>query len=270
MSSDTAFDYERLAASFDQVFPLIDAMTDRLVEHASGLTAGVSVLDIACGTGEPGLTVAERFPGARLLGVDKAEQMVEIARKKAVARKLSDVRFEVMDSQHLAVDDHTVEVVLSRLGLLSFADPMAEAREVARVLRPGGTFSIATWDATSKNILTFAMGSAVREWLPPQAVLAMQQMEQFGMPGRRESWLVAAGLADVKSELWSWQVEFPDEQSMWNLVTGPAMLGAVLQGLDGEQLATARTEFGLLLADYRRPDGSYVLPYACRMIWGSG
>lgn len=267
MSSTTALDYDRLASSFDRVLPLLDGVTVRLLEHASPIEAGMAVLDVACGTGEPGLTLAARHPGVRLLGIDASDQMVDIARAKAVAKGLSDARFEVMSSERLAVEN--VDVVVSRMGMLSFADPVAEARELTRVLRPGGRFSIATWDAGSKNILTYVLGSAVREWLPPQVHAMTQRLEEFAMPGRRESWLTRAGLVDVDSELWSWTVEFPDEQSMWELATGPAMLGAVLRGLDDAQLTKARAEFGRLLADYRRADGSHLLPYACRLIWGS-
>jgi ubiquinone/menaquinone biosynthesis C-methylase UbiE len=268
VSSDTAFDFDRMANSFDQVQPLFEAVTGRLIQHVPRLREGMSVLDIACGTGEPGLTLAASCPGVRLLGVDKSDKMIDIARAKADAKGLSDARFEVMSSEQLAVADGDVDVVVSRMGVLQFADPMIEAREVARVLRPGGTFSIATWDALSKNILTYVMSSSVREWLPPQIDAMLQRMEEFAMPGRRESWLTRAGLVDVNSELWSWPVEFPDESSAWELATGPVMFGAALQGLD-DQLAKARTEFSRLLADYRRPDGSYLLPYACRLIWGS-
>jgi len=174
-----------------------------------------------------------------------------------------------MSSERLAVTDHSVDAVVSRFGLLSFGDPMAEADQIARVLRPGGTFSLATWDAESKNILTYSMASAVRQWLPPQVIAAIERMEQFAMPGRRESWLTQAGLVDVDSELWSWSAEFADEPSMWDIAAGPAILGAVLPALSGDQLGEARTEFDRLLADYRRSDGSYLLPYACRLIWGS-
>ena len=96
----------------------------------------------------------------------------------------------------------------------------------------------------------------------------MQRQEQLAMPGRRESWLSAAGLSEVNSELFSWPVEFADEASMWDLAAGPAMLGAVVGGLDPDRRDKIRTEFDDLLSDYRRADGSHVLPYACRVLWG--
>jgi len=257
-----------VAQHFDRFSAILTPVADRLAECAAGLADGVSVLDIACGTGEPGLTVRERHPGVQVLGVDASDAMVSIARRKAAERGLSGVRHEVMDSQDLAVDAGAVDVVVSRFGVLSFTDPLAEAREIMRVLRPGGTFCIAAWDATSKNVLTYAMLCAAREVLRPQLVSANRRQEQFAMPGRRESWLAAAGPSDVRSELFSWPVEFADEASMWDLAAGPAMFGRTLSGLDPDRLDTIRAEFDDLLSDYRRADGSYVLPHACRVLWG--
>jgi hypothetical protein len=174
-----------------------------------------------------------------------------------------------MNSEHLAIADQQIDIVLSRLGLLSFADPAKEGHELTRVLRPNGSFAIATWDAGSKNTLTFAAATATRAWLPAPVNAAMDRLEQLAMPGRREAWLTSAGLSEVHSELFTWTLPFPDEQSLWALVTGSAMLGAVVGGLGPDELGQARTVFLGLVADYRQPDGSYVVPYGCRMLWGS-
>jgi ubiquinone/menaquinone biosynthesis C-methylase UbiE len=269
VASTEEFDFDRLAAAYDRVLPLTEPVTARMLEHTTGIGPGTSVLDIACGTGEPGLTIAAHHPGVRLRGVDAAETMISAARSKAARRGL-EISYQVMDSEALAVADDDVDVVVSRFGLLSFGDCAAEAREVARVLRPGGSFTIATWDAAGKNILTFATASAVHDLLPPPLHAVLRRQEQLAMPGRREAWLTAAGLSVVDSELFAWDVDFADGDGMWELATGPAMLGAVLGGLGEGQLAAARIEFDRLLAEYRRADGSYSLPYACRIIHGSG
>jgi len=263
------FDFDQVAANFDQFLPVIAPVIERMVERMAGLVPGTSVLDVACGTGEPGLTLLGRNPGVRLLGVDTSATMVGIATTKAADRGLTDARFEVMDSRHLEAEDDSTDVAVSRFGLLSFADPATEACELARVLRPGGSFTIATWDAGSKNTITYAAATAVRPWLPPQGGAAMDRQEQFAMPGRREAWLSAAGFPTVHSELFAWRVPFPDESSLWALATGPAMLGAVIGELAPARLAQAHSVFIDLLADYRRPDGSYIVPYACRVLRGS-
>ena len=51
-------DYSALAAIFDRMLPLIAPVADAILEHVPALPAGARVLDVACGTGEPGLSLA--------------------------------------------------------------------------------------------------------------------------------------------------------------------------------------------------------------------
>lgn len=262
------FDFARQAADFDQFLPLLAPVADHLVERTSGLAPGTHVLDIACGTGEPGLTLLGRRPELRLLGIDSSATMIGVARHKAAQRNLTGAQFEVMNSQDLAIQDGAVDAAVSRFGVLSFADPLAEARELARVLRPGGTFTIATWDAASMNTLSFAITTAAWDHLPAPVQAALRRQEPLTMLGRREAWLANAGLTDLTSELFSWHVDFPDEQALWQLMSGPASLAAFAGSLDDDTLAAIRHRFADMLSQYRRADDSYRLPYACRLISG--
>ncbi|GIJ48253.1 hypothetical protein Val02_51390 [Virgisporangium aliadipatigenens] len=265
----TDFDFDELAASFDRILPTWQPVTDRIGERLGPLAPGASVLDIACGTGEPGLTLRERDPGIRLLGVDAADTMVAAAARKAVARGLDGARFASMDSRKLDVEDGSVDAVVSRFGVLSFVpDPRAEAREVARVLRPGGTFAIAAWAAPTENLISYALVTGLREWLPPAIDAALRRQEQYAMPGRREAWLRDAGLT-VNGETFGWPVEFADRDALWDFADDPVFLGPVAGHLDAERLAHVREVLLDLLDDYRGADGSYVLPYACRILWGA-
>jgi ubiquinone/menaquinone biosynthesis C-methylase UbiE len=81
-------DYNRLAADFDRYLPLIEPVAQVILEHLPTLPQGAQVLDVACGTGEPSLTLNQRAPGARVLGVDVAKGMIEVARAKAQRKKL--------------------------------------------------------------------------------------------------------------------------------------------------------------------------------------
>lgn len=259
------FDFDQMAASFDRYLPILAPVADRIGDRLGRLEPGALLLDVACGTGEPGLTLLSRHPGTRLLGVDSSEAMTTIAARKASALGLADARYDVMDSQHLTLTSSSVDAVVSRFGLLSFAtDPRAEAREIARVLRPGGVFSIATWDAGSKNVISYALSTSLRPWLSAAIVAALERSEQFAMPGRREAWLAAARFSEVRSELFTWPVEFADEGALWEFADDPVFTG----GLGPDQLAEVRSGLLDLLTDYRSDDGSYVLPYACRVLWG--
>ncbi|GIJ52054.1 hypothetical protein Val02_89400 [Virgisporangium aliadipatigenens] len=266
---DKDFDFDELAAKFDRILPILEPVTERIADHLGPLTPGTELLDLACGTGEPGLTLLARNPGARLRGVDAAPAMAAVAAKKAAAKGLPDVRFEVMDSLGLGIEDRGVDAVVSRFGVLSLVpDPRVEAREVARVLRLGGRFVIATWDAGSKNIVSYALAAALRPWLRPPVVAALERQEHFAMPGRREAWLSEAGFADVRSELFSWSVGFADEARLWAFADDPMFLRSVAGDLDTAQLAHVRETMFDLVTEYRQADGSYRLPYACRILWG--
>jgi ubiquinone/menaquinone biosynthesis C-methylase UbiE len=257
-----------MATAMEQGLGFLEPVTDAIVSHLPDLASDASLLDVACGTGEPGLALLRQAVDRRLLGVDTAAMMVEVARRKAASQGLSGARFEIMDARSLTLPAAQVDAVVSRFGLLSFADPVASAREAVRVLRMDGLLSVAVWDSLNKNILVYVTVTALAEHLPSGLATLFTDLEQFAMPGRRERWLTDAGLSQVDSEYLPWTVTFPDEASMWEFTTGPGLFQQVFSTLDAGALSVVRERFGRLLGDYRRSDGPYALPYVCRLIWG--
>ncbi len=81
LPTDELPDYHRLAARFDAWLPYVQPVTLALLDRLTPPANGDEVLDVACGTGEPGLTLAQRWPTARVLGVDAAPGMVAAARE---------------------------------------------------------------------------------------------------------------------------------------------------------------------------------------------
>src|SRR6478752_2965284 len=128
-------DYNALADRFDRFLPLIQPVSEALLSHLPELAQGAQVLDVSCGTGEPGITLAHRQPHIHLLGVDAAAAMIDLARAKAARQLLANARFEVMSSDHMSVPDGSMDALVSRFGLLMFGDVPASARETVRVLR---------------------------------------------------------------------------------------------------------------------------------------
>nr|WP_221383202.1 class I SAM-dependent methyltransferase [Actinoplanes polyasparticus] len=107
-------DYDALAAKFDRVASFIRPVADAIVAGCRSPPDGALVLDLGCGTGEPGLTVKKRHPAVRLLGIDQSEPMVEIARSKARRLGLSDTKFEVRLMSDTAVEPASVGLLVSR------------------------------------------------------------------------------------------------------------------------------------------------------------
>lgn len=265
-----ALDYDRMAAHFDRFLPLVEPVGLAVLEHLPTLPEGACVLDVACGTGEPGLTLARRAPGVRLLGVDAAVGMIETVRAKAARENLANVRFEVMMAESLAgCADGSMDAVLSRFGLLMFGDVAASARELARVLRPGAHFSVAVWADMAKNTLVHAVVAALRPRVPAELLQVFDRMGDWATEGRRERLLREVGLTDVRSEWFRWHYEFPNQEEWWQLVSGPGMLARVFAEMTTADQEQVRSQTATALAAYRQVDGSYRIPHACQLWWGS-
>jgi ubiquinone/menaquinone biosynthesis C-methylase UbiE len=259
-------DYDRMAADFDLFLPHVHPVTWAVLEHLPTLSEGASVLDVACGTGEPGLTLARRSPGMRLLGIDAAAGMIEVARVKAAREHLPNVHFEVMPSETLACADGSMDAVISRFGLMLFGDLPASARELARVLRAGGHFSMAVWDDMTKAALVYTMLKALRGRLPTELVPPFEGM--CDLAAEAQGLLHEAGLSSVQSEMFHWTMEFPSLHVLWQLVSGPGLFTRQFAALDEESKEQMRSEVAAALATYRQDNGQYHIPHACRLLWG--
>jgi ubiquinone/menaquinone biosynthesis C-methylase UbiE len=261
--------YERIGAGLDTFLPYLQPVTDAVLAHLPVLPGNTTVLDLACGTGEPGLSMAHRTPNVQLLGVDAAAGMVAIARRKADLEKLGNARFEVMSFAALALGTGSVDAVIARFGLLYFGDPVASAFELSRVLKPGGPFSLAVWEKMHANTLLDVAFRTLSQQLRPEQMPPFDKFDALAEPGRRERWLGEAGLSQINSELFSWNYNFPDFETVWELFAGPGMAVELMMSLSETQRADMRQHMTALLAPYRRPDGTYCLPETCRLIWGA-
>ena len=112
----------------------------------AALQPGERVLDVACGTGLVSFAAARAVgPAGGVVGVDLSGRMVEAARQRGEGTALTNVRFERMGAEQLALDDAGFDVVLCALGFMYMPDPAEAMREMRRVLRPGGRVAAAVW-----------------------------------------------------------------------------------------------------------------------------
>jgi ubiquinone/menaquinone biosynthesis C-methylase UbiE len=126
--------YDRWAAIYDREANPLIALEEPVVREALGDVAGLSVLDLGCGTGRHSVWLASR--GAAVTGIDFSEGMLEEARRKAGA---GPVRFLAHDlHQPLPFADGTFDRVVSGLVLEHLHELDAFFAEARRVLRPGG------------------------------------------------------------------------------------------------------------------------------------
>lgn len=109
-----------------------------------------AALDVGTGTGSAALLIAERFPEARVVGVDIAPEMVERAREKAGGRQ--NISFEHGDASALPYVDASFDLVTA-------ANMIPFFNELARVLRRGGTL-----------VLAFSLGPQTPIYVPSDRI----------------------------------------------------------------------------------------------------
>jgi SAM-dependent methyltransferase len=133
------------------------------------LTPGEHVLDLGTGTG----AVAQRAaalvsPGGQVTGVDISPEMLALAQQRKEAIGLSNVRLLEGRAENIPADDNTFDVVLACLSLMYVIDRSSAAREIARVLRPGGRLVAAAWGAPEQcDIVLFQQTAGSFAGAPP-------------------------------------------------------------------------------------------------------
>ena len=132
------------------------------------------VLDVASGTGEPGLTIAQLVTGGKVYITDLAEHMLEVAAEHAKHRGITNIEMVACDVSELPFADNTFDAISCRFGFMFFPDMLMAAKEMRRVLKPGGRIATAVWNGPEKNFWVTATGGTINKNMqlpqpPPEA-----------------------------------------------------------------------------------------------------
>jgi SAM-dependent methyltransferase len=119
----------------------LQIVAESLAESAD-LRAGENILDVAAGNGNATLAAARRF--AQVTSTDYVQELLDKGRQRALAEG-QQVRFQFADAEALPFDDASFDVALSIFGVMFAPDHQRCARELLRVVRPGGRVGLANW-----------------------------------------------------------------------------------------------------------------------------
>jgi ubiquinone/menaquinone biosynthesis C-methylase UbiE len=134
---------EKLARIYDdEVLPVWSERFGRMLLRDLQMPERGQVLDVACGTGYPAVELLRKMqPGCRLIAIDGASAMLDIARKKVAeiegAKQKVFFRTESAEPK-LSFADDVYDLVVCNLGLEDMEDPAAALADFARVTVPGG------------------------------------------------------------------------------------------------------------------------------------
>lgn len=192
--------FDSISASYDRLNHLLSFQIDRLWRYRTAKRIAdphpQHILDLATGTGDLAILVAENIPDARIIALDRSEKMLQIAKKKTERKKLShQISIVAADAESIPFEDNTFDAVSIAFGIRNYQDYRQGLREAFRVLKPGGRLFILEFSVPEPRPIRFLYGLYFNNLLPiigriiskdhnayrylPQSVYAFPQPDTF-------------------------------------------------------------------------------------------
>jgi ubiquinone/menaquinone biosynthesis methyltransferase len=144
-----------------------------------------TVLDLMSGMGELWPTLTKTAPRASITGIDFSSAMC--AASAATAHRLPhpDLKIIERDALRSGLDSSSVDVIVSSFGLKTFSPPqhLELAKEMARLLRPGGVFSMLEISVPASNVLRIPYMFYLKQIIPLLGKLLMGNPDNYRMLG---------------------------------------------------------------------------------------
>jgi ubiquinone/menaquinone biosynthesis C-methylase UbiE len=194
-------------------------ITAALLE-AAAIDESNSVLDVAGGSGEPSITIAETLErSASVFFTDPVAEMVRASRSEARERRLTNIDFTQCVGEALPFLSNTFDVVVCRLGVMLFPDPAGAIREMLRIVKPAGRVALAVWSTSDSNPFFHVVANIVSRYVvsPPENPDAPGAF-RFAERGKLARMLNEAGAIEVTEHLLKFTLEAPlTPREFWEL-----------------------------------------------------
>ena len=175
-------------------------MTDALLSAASIFPDSV-VLDLAAGSGDPALSIAERLTGGRVIAVDSSRTSLLLAnvhaRQVGFESKIASVQ---ADAHAIPLAGNCVDRITCRCGIMFFDDARLVMSEALRVLKPGGRVAFLVWGSFEQPFFDATLAVVLRLVSGAQMPTEARKMFRFASPGLLEDVLRAAGFCNIREE----------------------------------------------------------------------
>ena len=227
------------------------------------------VLDVATGTGEPGLTIAASVPQGKVTGQDLSDGMLQVAREHAAQKGLKNYDTVSCDISELPFADGSFDAISCRMGFMFFPDMEKAASEMVRVLKPGGRLATSVWAGPANNFWITAMMGAIGKnvELPPPPP-GSPGMFRCAQPGLIASLLKKAGLKNVTEQEVNSRVAYEGIDHYWtmmNEVAAPVV--AAMSKATEETKMKIKADLTASLKD-RASSDSIEMPYSSIIVMG--
>jgi SAM-dependent methyltransferase len=227
---------------------------------ATQVGAGQALLDLATG---PGYVAAEaRARGAVPTGIDVAQAMLELARK--LHPGIEFIQASVAD---LPFSDESFDTAVGNFMILHVGEPERVAREIVRVVRPGGSVALSTWDLPERTLMFGVILGAILDAgaVPPADLPAGPPVFRFADDGEFAGLLTEVGFEGAEVRTIGFQQSFPDSDTVWEGMLGATVRTAPLVTSQSTEVQRKiRAAFDARISEYR-PNGGVELPVSVKI-----
>ncbi len=227
------------------------------------------VLDVASGTGEPGLTIATMLNGGKVIITDLSDDMLKIAKENGADRGITNIETRACDVSELPFADNTFDAISCRFGFMFFPDMLLAAKEMVRVLKPGGRIATSVWNVPEKNFwVTAIMGTINKNMELPPPPPGAPGMFRCAKDGLISGLFQQAGLKNISQKEIAGRLKCKSADVYWNMMTeiGAPIVAALSKANDamrekikGEVLEAVNLKY---------PDGNVMIESSALLIYG--
>jgi SAM-dependent methyltransferase len=238
----------------DQV---LGPVSDLLIAAAAP-KPGDRVIDVGCGCGATTIDFAARVrPEGQVLGVDVSEPMLARARERAPPDL--PIKFELADATVYDFEPDGADLVVSRFGVMFFADPARSFANLRKALKPGGRLAFACWREAKQNPFFVLPLREAGKHAPPLPETGPEEPGPFAFANgaRVRQILSDAGYADIKLTPHDLDLDIAVGRGLDTAVRAAMTIGPTSRMLDGQSetvRAAATEDIRKALAAHARGD----------------
>jgi ubiquinone/menaquinone biosynthesis C-methylase UbiE len=231
-----AFTYNAAADTYDaSALGFWDYFGRRTIELAS-LLRGSRVLDVCCGAGASALPAAEAVgPEGNVIGVDLAKQLLDLARAKAIQRRLSNIEFEVGDMLSMRFPPATFDSVVCVFAIFFVPDMAKAVSELWSRIRSGGKLAVTTWGRNFCEPANSAFWCSIKN-VRPDLYKGFNPWDRIDNPESLRKILEEGGVPSPKITAENRFHPISSAEDWWTIVLGSGYRGTI------EQLKPAERE----------------------------
>jgi ubiquinone/menaquinone biosynthesis C-methylase UbiE len=236
------------------------------------IMAGDHVLDLASGTGEPSITMAQLVgEDGSVTATDATQAMLDVAEARAAKLWLTNMRFQVTPMEEIPFTDNRFDAVTCRFGLMHATDAVAGLRQARRVVKDGGRAAFAVHGSEAPDNLWWLVQNAAKEFFGDESDIRTSRHNRFSGEGETGALFERAGFTDIEEKTFVVQSRHPaggdgGGPEFWRPMVqrGFAHLFAEL---DAASLAELDKRLGVAFAPFQIGD-EYVLSASQRITSG--